>query len=388
MITQLRCNILTILAVIPAFLLGAVAPQIGKDLPLELSDVGMAVAVMFTVSAVTARFLGSVTQAMGFNRGMALSGGLSASALLLCGLAQSVSWMFLAFVVAGLANATAHPAVNAAIAASTHDSRHGLAFGIKQSSVPAATLLCGVAVPGIALVVGWRWAFWLFAAAALCLAVGSVMVRSDGEPALRASPESHAGTPDTQLTGRQMNLLAVIAGTGMAAATSLGVFLVASGVDAGLEAGTAALIGTLCSSICIAMRIALGWLADRRTIRDGYVLIAVLLAAGATGHLLLGVANGSAFLVGALVAYGLGWSWTGLLQACVVRDNRAQVATATGRLTVGTSLGAAAGPLVFGLVVDSFGFAPAWVMAGALSLGAGLFMAGWRLVNRRVVVLV
>ena len=44
-----------------------------------------------------------------------------------------------------------------------------LAFGLKQSSVPLATFLSGLAIPFVALTLGWRWAFVLAAALAALL---------------------------------------------------------------------------------------------------------------------------------------------------------------------------------------------------------------------------
>ena len=380
MAVLVRCNVLTVLALLPVFLLGAVALLVGRDIALGPTDVGIAVAVMFTTSAAVAKWLGRFAQVLGAHRSMALSGALSATALTLCGFADSRSWLFGAFVVAGLANALAHPAVNRAIAEATPLHRQGVAFGIKQSSVPMATLLCGAAVPGIALVVGWRWAFWAFALVSVGSAISSLVWETPGEPAARPPGEPVAGVVSRiRLTGAEMNFVAVLAGVAMAAATSLGVFLVGTGMHLGLGASMAALLATLCSLVCITARIGIGWLVDRGGIRDGYLFIAALLTIGSVGYLLLGAGGTPAFVFGAFVAYGIGWSWTGLLQACVVKDNHGQVASATGKLTAGTSLGAATGPLLFGVVAESFSFSHAWVMAAALILAAGLSMGAWRM---------
>jgi MFS family permease len=378
--TLLRCNVLTVLTVMPAFLLGAMSLEIDKDLDLGPGAIGIAVSVMFTVSATASKWLGGFVQNFGSQRAMALAGSVSGTALLLCGMANGMLWLVGALIVAGLANALAHPAINSTIADSLPVNRQGLAFGIKQSSVPAATLLCSAAVPAVALVSGWRSAFWVVGA----FAFGSVIASPRG-PTPSLTPSRHAQlnagwAPHREdLSGPEMRFIALIAGAGMAAATSLGVFLLATGVKSGVSTTSAALTAGLCSALCIACRVGLGWWLDRGGIRDGYVLIAGLLLAGSVGYLLLSIPGPWAFIVGAVVAYGLGWSWTGILQASIVADNRHSVASATGKLMSGTSLGAALGPLTFGLIASASSFSWAWGVAAVFSLVAGLSLATWRI---------
>ena len=70
----------------------------------------------------------------------------------------------------GLANAVSHPAANLSLAREVPAGRQGLSFGIKQAAIPVATLLAGLAVPTIAVTLGWRWAFAGGAALALAVA--------------------------------------------------------------------------------------------------------------------------------------------------------------------------------------------------------------------------
>src|SRR5829696_7279082 len=58
-------------------------------------------------------------------------------------------------VIAGLANAVSHTAANLSLAREVPASRQGLSFGIKQAAIPVATLLAGLAVPTIAVTLGW-----------------------------------------------------------------------------------------------------------------------------------------------------------------------------------------------------------------------------------------
>src|SRR5690606_13019603 len=66
------------------------------------------------------------------------------------------------FVATGtLSFAFMDPGLAILISGSVDDGRHGLAFGTKEASIPAATLTAGLAVPLIALTLGWRWALAL-----------------------------------------------------------------------------------------------------------------------------------------------------------------------------------------------------------------------------------
>ena len=82
----------------------------------------------------------------------------------------------------------------------------------------------------------------------------------------------------------------------------------------------------------------------------------------------------------ALLAFGLGWSWSGLLLYAVVRVGRDSPSVASGVVQAGAFVGGAAGPAVFGLVVGTFGYATAWRIAALLFLAAATLV----LVARRL----
>ena len=88
---------------------------------------------------------------------------------------------------------------------------------------------------------------------------------------------------------------------------------------------------------------------DKMPTRSPYVLIANLLVAGVVGYWMLSVGSAALMVIGTLLAYSAGWTWPGLLHFAVVRDNRLAAASATGVVQTGLSLGAACGPLLFGL---------------------------------------
>ncbi len=67
----------------------------------------------------------------------------------------------------------------------------------------------------------------------------------------------------------------------------------------------------------------------------------------------------------------------------VIRDNRGAAASVTGFVQTGLSLGAAGGPLLFGVVAQAASYSAAWLTAAALSLaGAVTVRVSRRMVRR------
>jgi cyanate permease len=378
-VTVLRAVSVTIAGVLPAFGVGALAVQVRSEFGVGPAAIGLATAVLFAVSGALARPLGSVVQRVGSRRGMALAALLSTVAMTAAALAPTFALLVAALVVGGVGNALAQPAANLSISEQIGPGRLGLAFGVKQSSIPAATMLAGLAVPGIALVFGWRWA----------MATGAVLALATTAWALtagRGARPSVAGRhlePDRGLPRRGLVLLTVGGGLGAAASTCLGVFLVDSGVRAGLEPAHAGLLFAGCSLLGLSGRVGLGWAMDRSAGRSPYVLIANLLTAGAVGYVLLASGGEAAFAVGAVLAYGAGWAWTGLFHYAIVRDNRVAAASATGFVQTGLSLGAASGPLAFGVLAEATSYGPAWAAVAALAVVAAATVRGGRRTVRR-----
>ncbi|MGH4022512.1 MAG: MFS transporter, partial [Pseudonocardiaceae bacterium] len=145
--------------VLPVFLVGGLAVQLRADLGLSVSLVGLAGSLFFAVSALAARALAMVTERVGPTAVLRASALGSALALAALALAPSTGWLLAALCYAGLPNALSQPASNEMIMACVPVRKRGFAFAVKQSAIPIATLLAGLAVPAIALTVGWRWVF-------------------------------------------------------------------------------------------------------------------------------------------------------------------------------------------------------------------------------------
>ncbi|WP_448609480.1 MFS transporter [Geodermatophilus sp. URMC 60] len=377
----LRAVAVSVLGVLPAFLVGALAVQIRADLEVGLGLFGLAAATLFTVSGSLARPGGRLVQRLGSRRGAALAAALATTSLTVIALAGSPAALMAGLAIGGLGNAVAQPSANAVVSELVTEHRLGVAFGIKQSSIPAATLLGGLAVPGVALVFGWRWAVAGAVGLAVVLLLASLAGDRDAGPRAGAAPAPRA--PDRGLPRGGLVVLTVGGFLGSAAATPTGVFLVDSAVATGIDAGAAGLLFAACSVLGLVVRIGFGWWADRHPGRSAYLFIANLLTAGTLGYALLAAGPVPAFVVGSVLAYGAGWAWTGLFHFAVIRDNRGAAASVTGFVQTGLSLGAASGPLLFGVVAQTWSYSAAWLTAAALSLaGAVTVRVSRRMVRR------
>ena len=141
--------------------------------------------------------------------------------------------------VAGVANAVTQPAINLFVAEQIPADRQGLGFGIKQSGIPAAILVSGLALPVLALPLGWRVTLAVCALAPL--AVGLALPRGEVVHVSRR--------PASRRPSRALLLTALGAALGTAGPSALGAYLVASAVDVGIGEGTAGLLAALASAL-------------------------------------------------------------------------------------------------------------------------------------------
>lgn len=363
---------------LPAFLTGGVSVQLRADLGFGESGLGLAVGAFFATAALSSALLGRAAERLGPVSSMRVSAAGSAASLLgVAAGARSFASLLVWLAVGGVANALAQPAANLFLARTVDASRLGIAFALKQSGVPAGTLLGGLAVPSLALTVGWRWAF---VAGALLPLVGALAV-----PPVAAGPGGRAVPPRPERSQVAMTPLVVLGfgiGFGAAAAGTLGAFLVNAAVDAGIAEGGAGLLVSAGSAIGIAVRLAAGSRADRR---DGGHLrvVSLMLVVGSIAFALYGTQEALLLVLATPLAFGAGWGWPGLFNLAIVRAHPAAPGAASGVTQTGTYVGAVAGPVLFGAVVEAWSYRAAWGMAAGFALaGAGTIAAGRRLLRR------
>lgn len=348
------------------FLVGGLAVQISADLGFGVARLGIMATVFFGASAASSIPAGWLAERLGTRRAVMFAAALSALSLAaVATVGRSWGVLVMCLAVAGISNGTSQPAVNLLLARGIASARQGLVFGIKQSAVPAASLLGGAAVPVVGLTIGWQWAFAL---AALLPLMVMVLVPDVGAPVKRAPG---AGLRVGDAPARALVALAIAAGLGTAAASTLGTFLVTAAVDRGVAESPAGVLLAIASGFGVAGRVFFGWRAD---LGGGRHLLPVgrMMLAGAVGFAVLSFAPSLPWLaVGAALGFGAGWGWNGVLTFAVVRTNPMAPAYATGVTQAGLYVGGMCGPVLFALVAERWSFAAGWAM------GALLLLAAW-----------
>ncbi|MBU1492434.1 MAG: MFS transporter [Actinobacteria bacterium] len=357
--------------ILPAFLTGALGVQIGDELGIDLAGIGGLYGVLFGTSAVFSAPAGRFVQHRGWEAGIRIAAGGTGVALAVLAVLPSRWWaawwpVALIFVGAGVTAAISQTGSNLALAVSVPPSRYGLAFGFKHTAVPVAAMLGGLAVPTIALPVGWRWAY--AAAAGFAFATALAVPARHGPP-----PPPRKTRALSRPTATPTRTLVALAGAAMLSHTGLdamGAFVVPFAVSVGVAEGSAGILLTIGSLAGLTMRLVSGWLVDRRQ-HTGLPWMAALLAAGSLGFLVLAIGGRPLLVAGVLLAFAGAWGWAGLLTFVVVRANPGAPAAATGIANTGKYIGADAGPALLGYLAERVSFSAAWgVACGLLALSA------------------
>jgi predicted MFS family arabinose efflux permease len=356
----------------PAFLVGAAFFQIGPEMGLGPVGLGGLTAVFFLTASVTSTPLGHWVQRVGWRAAIRVNSVVSALLMLSIGLFARSTWtlaalLLLAAAVYGMSN----PAANLALARHTDPERAATVFGIKHAGIPSSTLLAGLAVPVVVIAFGWRTGF--YASAALAAAMFFMVPRDEDTAAAERS--ARAPSRGIPLDRRQLVALGVVAGLGALAAAALRTYMVSAAIDEGFSEPAAGWLQFAGSAATITARVAIGVWFDRRR-AHGFDGLLWLIGIGAVVIALIPLASGPAFASLVLVAYVTGWAWPGLMTYTVVDANRQLAASSSAITQAGTFVGAGAGPLLLGVVIERWSFDAAWLVV-AVSLGLGAVLVRW-----------
>lgn len=350
---------------LPIALIGATAPALQAEFGFGDSQLGMIAALYFIPAIALGRYGGVLVDRVGPAFGLRATGAIVIACLLMAATAESFAMLLVAAFIGATSMALATPASNVVLIHHVPENRRGLAFGLKQSAVPLAATLSGLALPLIVLRAGWRWAFVVmivFPLASLLLAPATpVEHRTGGDrPAVRPRPP---------------RALLLLAGVGVFAAMAVGTlnpFLVRAGIEAGFSTGAAGIVLSVAAASLIVTRVAWGAVLDR-TGADPLRVIFLLLAVGSLGYALLASSTPAPFAIGAVIAYSFGWAWPGVQFLAGVRLWPENPGEASGVLQMGAFLGATVGPLVFGVLAERISFAAGYTAAAAVAaVAAGL----------------
>jgi predicted MFS family arabinose efflux permease len=367
-------SVLTIsVGMLPGFLPGALAVQLADSIGIAVAGIGFVVGAFFGVSALSSPLMGRVAERLGWASAMRAAALAAGAALELTPLVtRSFVTLGGVTVLGGVALALAHPAVNLGLARCTAVTRQGLVFGFKHAAIPASSALAGLALPLVAIPLGWKWVYAL--AALVAVGAASLVPSSPRRFEVDRRHLDQGETGDGRSSLSLLVIVAVGAGLGIFGTDALAVFLVPFAVNVGFGEAPAGMLLAIGSGAGILTRLLAGWQIDRAA-STGLRTVAVFLALGAVGIAVLAIGAPVAVVAGSLLAFALGWGWSGLFTFSVVRRNPNQPAAATGVAMIGIYVGAATGPVVFGILAERVSFTVGWVaMATALALGALLMM--------------
>ena len=365
--TVLTAIFATTVVAIPVFLVGSLAVFIAEDLGFSVVELGGVASVLFGSAAVASVIGGRLTVRFGHRLGMYLGVGATATAVLGIGaFAQTPLQIAVLMVFGGAGNGLTQPAVNFLLARRIAPERQGLAFGVKQSAIPASTLFAGLSIPLLAATFGWRSPFIVLVALAIV-----VVVLTPRRSTVIAGAVKARGAKEMR-PGINLYILAFGGVLGAAAANSLGAFLVLSLVNGGLVASTAGVIAAVSSATSVTVRLVIGKVSDRFRFTNLY-FVAGMQALGGLAFVWLGFVSGLwPLAILAMLAFGIGWGWPGLFLFNVIRRFPLIPGRASGVIQSSAFIGGIIGPFTFGLIVATAGFAPALGTAGLASVLAGI----------------
>ncbi len=399
----LQCALVVTCSVVPVYLFGALSPDITVDLGVGETRIGIAIGLFFVFAALVSPFVGRFAEHRGAWTAMRVSLLLAASSTLVLGtVGRGPATVLGGLGLGALSMALGTPAANLALSQRVRTASLGLAFGLKQASAPAGTLIAGLSLPLLATSFGWRAT--MIIAAALPLLILPFLRSPSGPPVLRvpvvtavtaaaaaaialepAPIPPSAAQPESGRTMPRRLLVMLAVGFGFAnvGASAAGTFMVPAAIAVGYSVADAGLLLAAASVAGLVVRIVVGWWTDR-ALDACFRTIGIMLLLGAVGYTMGISGDVVVFGIAALLMFGAGWGWNGLFSLGVVVENGATPAQATGFTHTGGYVGAALGPFLFGFAAENLGYGVAWGSVALTSIvGAVLMLAVYVALHRR-----
>jgi MFS family permease len=355
-------------------LLAPLLPFVRADYGISYTEIGLALAVFNTVSAVLQAPAGFLVDWLGAR--ILLIGGLlfGAGAFMIAGLVDSY-WVLVAmFALAGVGNAVYHPADYALLSHHVPSERIGQAFSVHTFAGMAGSAAAPPTLLLMQSLWGWRGAFIGAGVLGFAVAAYLVAVRDNGDGAAsapRAKADGGAAgwrlllSPPILLNLLFFVLLAVMSG---------GIYnysVVAFGALYGTPVTTAnaALTGFLVLS---AIGVLAGGLLVGRTSRHATVAALGLLAIALFTALVAEVDLGAVALIAAMTVCGFFFGVIMPSRDMIVREVTppGSFGKVFGFVTTGFNIGGIVSPLMFGAIMDHGSPRLVFIMVAACSLVA------------------
>ncbi|TXL61323.1 MFS transporter [Aeromicrobium terrae] len=361
--------------------LSALGPLVVDDLDLSATQFGELWLVAFGAAAVGTPVAGRLTDRLGPRRMLQWTFITAGAAIVTVGLSGSLFTLLVGVTLAGLAVAISNPSTNLAVARGVDRGNQGVVIGAKQSGVQGSQVLAGLALPGLAVALGWRPAVLVCVVLAVLGLMATAWVVGPEAP---PSATSERGPARIDAAVWWLTAYAFVVG---AVIQAVNVYLPLFAHDSiGLPVGQAGLVAAVLGGTGVAARLGWGRVIDR--VEDVPLLLMGLALLAGLGIACCGVAAPGPDVLMWLGAVAFGFSAlaaNAVIMSSVVRSADAgSVGRATGRAALGLYLGFMVGPITFGVVVDSAsGYAGAWSYAGALTALLVVITGCWSVQRRR-----
>jgi MFS family permease len=369
-------------ATMAVYLLPVLAPAASRDLGVAPGLIGVQVALVYGTAALASIGSGSVLSRLGparCSQAALLAAAAGAAALAAGGIAAAA----IASVLLGIGYGLITPAATQLLARMTPPTRRNLVFSIKQMGVPLGGTLAGLALPGLALTLGWRGAAFGTAALLAILAMALLPFRASWDAWSAGGPaQPRLGTIQALRAGRGLPALAAMGACFSAIQLSLAAFAVTTLVGefgwGPVAAGAAAAAAQASGA---ASRLVFALFADR--LRAGLPILAATGFCAALAALAMPFAPRWPDAMVLLLFCGFGTcvaGWTGIAMAEVARlAPPGQAGAATGGVMAVTYVGVVVGPTAFGgLAAIAGSYTIAFAAMSALPLlGACVALRAW-----------
>ncbi|RLP94709.1 MFS transporter [Micromonospora sp. BL4] len=360
----------------------ALAPFLVADLGLSRAAVGGLVTVSFAVAAAVSLLAGHLIDLWGARRGLVALCGAVVAALLGASVAPSYGWLLVAVAVAGVGQALANPATNVLVAQAVPAERRGMAIGVKQAGVQAAAFACGLVLPAVAALAGWRVALRVSTVVPLAVVVAVWWWAPASGQRAAVGRWWRLSAPSGWLAW--LVAFSLLLGTGLAAVNTYLPLYATQRL--GLDTGAAGLLLATFGVTGLLARLWWGRWADRTS--DVVVALAWLAAAAVAGVVLVFAADhrwSGLVWAGAVVVGGSATAANAVSMLIVLRRGKA-LGRASGLVSLGFFSGFVVGPAAVGWCADVGGWGMAWLVVAAVFAGTAMLAVRVRSASARELV--
>ena len=355
---------------------GTLTPFIETALALPQSQLGLILSVQMVGSMLATAASGALTDRFGDKTVVLWSGWVMGIALLCAAAVRDVQWLLGWLAVYGIGYASVTPAGSHAIVYFFRKEDRGFAMGVRQCGVPVAGVIGSATLPIVALRFDYQWA--LVVAGIVTIAACSLASLLYREPTELQGERVSLRTMFAEMLqiSRDVRLILMTL-TSMVlvcAQMVLLAFLALTIVhEAQLSIAVAVGIFTLSQVFAVAGRVSWGWISDRifhgsRALPLATVCVCTAILAYATSQVTPHMAIWAvAALAAALGFCAEGWFGVGAIAFAEIGGEE-HAGSALGVALTWVFFAAFASPVIFGALVDKYGYPFAWRSIAFLSI--------------------